>query len=142
MAATIRLSQQHSCSFAQVPRLYDANGNLIDDGNNLYQYDAFNRLRRVIRKPDNAVIAVYRYDALWRRTERIVTNTERLVTGNVNDQVKYFYDGWQEIEERRDEVTQQYVYGEWLDEPLTLDRDTNNDGVIDTTVFYHDDAKK
>ena len=35
------------------PRLYDDNGNLTDDGNLSYVYDAFNRLRRVIANGDN-----------------------------------------------------------------------------------------
>ncbi|HXF05340.1 MAG TPA: RHS repeat-associated core domain-containing protein, partial [Blastocatellia bacterium] len=37
--------------------------------------------------------------------------------------------------------TQQYVYGVWIDEPLTLDKDVNDDGAIDQTLFYHQDAK-
>jgi RHS repeat-associated protein len=123
-------------SFAGMPQLHDDNGNLIDDGRLRYQYDFANRLRRVTRKADNAVIAVYRYDAHSRRTERIVTNTT-----SFNDRVRYLYDGWQEIEERRDGLTQQYVYGMSIDEPLTLDRDANNDGAVDQTFFYHQDAK-
>jgi RHS repeat-associated protein len=123
-------------SFAGVPQLHDDNGNLIDDGTNRYQYDFANRLRGVVRKTDNALLAVYRYDAHGRRNERIVTNT-----ASFNDRVHYLYDGWQEIEERRANSTQQYVYGVWIDEPLTLDRDANNDGAIDRTFFYHQDEK-
>jgi RHS repeat-associated protein len=123
-------------SFAGVPQLHDDNGNLIDDGTNRYQYDFANRLRKVIRKADNAVIAVYRYDAHNRRNEKIVTHT----TG-FDDQVRYLYDGWQEFEERRATSTQQYVYAMWIDEPLTLDKDTNNDGVMDQSFFYHQDEK-
>jgi RHS repeat-associated protein len=123
-------------SFAGVTQPCDDNGNMVDEGVNRYEYDFANRLRRVVRKADNAVIAVYRYDAFGRRTERIVTNA-----GALDDRVRYLYDGWREIEERRAGATQQYVYGGWIDEPLTLDRDDNNDGVVDRTFFYHQDAK-
>jgi RHS repeat-associated protein len=123
-------------SFAGVPQLHDDNGNLIDDGTNRYQYDFANRLRRVIRKSDNAVIAVYRYDAHSRRSERIVRNTAAL-----KDQVTYLYDEWREIEEQKAGSIQQHVYGIWIDELLTLDRDVNNDGRIDETLFYHQDDK-
>jgi RHS repeat-associated protein len=123
-------------SFAGAPQLHDDNGSLIDDGTNRYQYDFANRLRKVIRKSDNAGIAIYHYDAHNRRNERIVTNT-----ASFDDRVRYLYDGWQEIEEQRASSTQQYVYGMWIDELLTLDKDTNNDRAIDQSFFYHQDAK-
>jgi RHS repeat-associated protein len=122
--------------FASVAQRHDDNGNVTDDGRNRYEYDALNRLRRVTRKSDNAVIAVYRYDAFNRRVERIVTNS-----GALNERVQYSYDGWREIEERRGNAVQQYVYGMWIDEPLTLDKDDNNDGVVDQTFYYHQDGK-
>lgn len=122
--------------FAGVQQRYDANGNLTDDGRNRYEYDALNRLRRVTRKSDNAVVAVYRYDAFNRRIERTVSNS-----GALNERVQYFYDGWREIEERRGAAVQQYVYGMWIDELLTLDRDQNNDGVVDQTFYYHQDGR-
>lgn len=122
--------------FAGVQQRHDANGNLTDDGRNRYEYDALNRLRRVTRKSDNAVIAVYRYDAFNRRVERTVTGS-----GALNERVQYFYDGWREIEERRVAAVQQYVYGMWIDEPLTLDKDDNNDGIVDQSFFYHQDGR-
>ena len=122
--------------FAGLPQLHDDNGNLVDDGRRIYQYDSANRLRRVIRKQDEATIASYRYDAFGRRTERIVTEA-----AGTPDRVRYFHDGWREIEERRDGFTQQYVYGPGLDEPLTLDRDNDGDGILDETFFYHQDGR-
>jgi RHS repeat-associated protein len=119
-----------------VAQRQDDNGNLSDDGRNRYEYDGLNRLRRVTRKSDNAVIAVYRYDAFNRRVERTVTNS-----GALNERVQYYYDGWREIEERRGTAVQQYVYGVWIDEPLTLDRDENADGVADQSFFYHQDGR-
>ncbi len=117
-------------------QIYSHSGNLIDDGTYLYEYDFANRLQKVIRKTDHAVIATYTYDAQNRRIERAVTNTT-----NFDDHVRYLYDGWREIEEQRDNSTQQYVYGMWIDEPLTLDRDNDGDGGIDETFFYHNDGK-
>jgi RHS repeat-associated protein len=119
-----------------VSQRHDDNGNLTDDGRNRYEYDALNRLHRVTRKSDNAVVALYRYDAFNRRIERTVTNSNTL-----NERVLYLYDGWQEVEERRGNTVQQYVYGMWIDEPLTLDRDDNNDGIVDQSFYYHQDGK-
>jgi RHS repeat-associated protein len=119
-----------------VSQRHDDNGNVTDDGRNRYEYDALNRLRRITRRSDNAVVAVYRYDAFNRRVERVVTNS-----GALNERVQYLYDGWREIEERRGSAVQQYVYGMWIDEPLTLDQDQNNDGVVDQTFYYHQDGK-
>jgi hypothetical protein len=45
----------------------DANGNLKDDGTNLYDYDYRNQLVRIRRKSDMAVIATYDYDGFCRR---------------------------------------------------------------------------
>lgn len=143
----------------------DDNGNLIDDGTKLYEYDFANRLRKVTRKSDKAVVAVYDYDTHNRRFKAFVTNS-RSDSANLNDRVMYFYDGWREIEEsrigsvqHRVGPSQQYVYGMWIDEPLTLDVDANNDGRIepgdtvgdgdsdrfdqkDKRFFYSEDGKK
>jgi RHS repeat-associated protein len=124
-------------SFAGVPQQYDDNGNLTDDGRNRYEYDAFNRLVRVTRKSDNARIATYRYDVFNRRIGRVVSNS-----GALDDAVQYFYDGWQEIEELRPTSTQQYVYGLWIDELVTMDKDRDNDGKIDATYYYHEDGRR
>ncbi len=148
-------------------QLSDDNGNLLDDGTNLYEFDFANRLRKVTRKSDRAVVAVYLYYADNRRFQATVTNS-RSATADLNGRVRYFYDRWRVIEEghvgtiqQRIGPTQQYVYGMWIDEPLTLDIDGNNDGRIepsDTTgdgdsdrfdqvnqdkrFFYSDDGKR
>ena len=51
---------------------HDQNGNLTDDGTQLYAYDFQNRLVRVTNKATSTVIANYKYDALGRRVERAV----------------------------------------------------------------------
>lgn len=115
---------------------HDKNGNRIDSGMYLYKYDFANRLSKVIQKTDNSVIAVYTYDVHNRRTARFVTNT-----ADFNTSVKYLYDGWRGIEEQTDSTTQQYVYGAWIDELLTMDKDNNGNGIIDETFFYHCDGR-
>jgi RHS repeat-associated protein len=53
------------------PFQYDAAGNMINDGNHSYTYDAENRLISV----DGGSTASYTYDALGRRVERVVGTT-------------------------------------------------------------------
>jgi RHS repeat-associated protein len=117
-------TRQHSSFNEIVSRngtaiLSDDNGNETDDGTYTYTYDAMNRLRTVTRKSDSALIAVYAYDALGRRIQNAVTNS-----GSLNGTTNFYLDGQQEIEERNgaNALTQQYVYGIYLDEPLVLDR--------------------
>ena len=60
---------------------YDANGNLTNDANYAYQYDALYRLTNVVCRTNGASILANRYDGLGRRVEAIRngTNTERYV---------------------------------------------------------------
>jgi RHS repeat-associated protein len=106
---------------------YDQNGNLLSSSGLGYQWDYKNRLRRVCSLPANAmsctapgalVIATYGYDAMNRRIRKAVTNF-----GSLNGTTNFYYDGWRTIEERdgSDALTQQYTYGIYIDEPLTLD---------------------
>ncbi len=121
---------------------FDDNGNQMDDGSLTYEWDYANRLRRVTRKSDGQVIAEYAYDAWNRRVRKIVTHSASL-----NGTTDFGYDDWQAIEERDvgDVVTQQYVYGRRVDEPLTMD--VNLDGGNDATDpgdsrrFLHHDAQ-
>jgi hypothetical protein len=96
---------------------YDSNGNLISStGTALaYEWDYKNRLRQVCTltgtatncaSPGASAIATYSYDAMGRRTRKTVTNTVSL-----NGTTNFFYDGWQNLEERNgaDTETQQYV---------------------------------
>jgi RHS repeat-associated protein len=48
----------------------DANGNLKDDGTNLYDYDYRNQLVRIRRRSDLAVIGTYDYDGVGRRVAK------------------------------------------------------------------------
>jgi RHS repeat-associated protein len=117
---------------------HDDNGNVTDDGAFTFAWDYANRLRTVTRKSDGARIAVYAYDALYRRIRKVVTNS-----GALNGTTDFYLDGWRVIEERNgaDGVTQQYVYGVGIDEPLVLDQNRNGDGTAtgtsDRRLFYH-----
>jgi RHS repeat-associated protein len=120
--------------FGTITLQYDANGNVIDDGTNLYQYDAFNRLRSITRKADGAIIANYRYDAQNRRTVRNVTGMASL-----NENVRYYYDGWNEIQDTRPGLASQYVNGPDLDDLVEL-RQKKADGTT-LSFFYHNDGR-
>ena len=120
---------------------YDEDGNETNDGTYAYTYDAENRLTSVTRDSDSALIAVYSYDALGRRIQKVVTND-----GALNGTTDYAYDGWQDIEEHNGAgtLTQQYVYGIGIDEPLVMDRNLNGDatatGPGDQRLFYSQNA--
>ena len=95
--------------------LSDFSGNTSDDGTNLYSYDEENRLVKVSVKLTSVVLGQYQYDAFGRRVSKI---------DNFAVQTFYYYDGWRTIEEQSSVgVTQAtYVFGNYLDEALTMDR--------------------
>jgi RHS repeat-associated protein len=107
-----------------IPLLYDNNGNLLEDGINLYEHDYENRLIKVSRKTDRSILGAYKYDALGRRIEKqtsVVTTT-------------YYYDENRVIEEQVDGSTDViYVYGIGVDEVLTMECDNN-------TSYFHTDS--
>jgi len=126
-------------------RSHDKNGNLTDEdvlsvGTDTYafEWDHFNRLQRVKRKSDGAVVAVYVYDAFGRRIRKVVTNSD-----NLNGNTDFYYDNWRVFEEwdGTDTLIQQYVYGNYIDEVLVLDRNQNGDttaiSTSDQRLFYH-----
>src|ERR1051325_258636 len=123
-------------AFAGVTQVHDDNGNLIEDGLYRYQYDFANRICRVIGKTDDDVIAVYRYDAFNRR----ITSSSRNAHGFI-ETVEYRYDDWREIEEKRNNSMQQYVYGPGVDEQLTMDRYSGSGVRLAGTLFYHHDDR-
>ncbi len=70
-------------------------------------------------KSSGELIAVYSYDALGRRIQKVVTNS-----GSLDGTTDYYYDGQQDIEEHNGAgtLTQQYVYGNDINEVLVIDR--------------------
>jgi RHS repeat-associated protein len=122
--------------------LSDDNGNEFDDGTYLFTWDYHNRLRTVTRKSDDALIAVYSYDAAGRRISKVVTNS-----GSLNGSTVFYLDDGREIEERdaANALLQQYVYGSYIDEPLVLDRNLDANSVAndagDQRLFYNQDVQ-
>jgi RHS repeat-associated protein len=97
------------------------NGNIIDDGIRTYQYDALNRLGVVKKKSSGNTIAAYSYDAIGRRTRKVVTNGG--ITGTVaNSTFRYTYDGQQIVEELdgSNSTTRQFVWGQYIDELVQM----------------------
>ncbi|MDF1665703.1 MAG: hypothetical protein P1V97_28345, partial [Planctomycetota bacterium] len=90
-----------------VARTHDNNGNLTDDGTNLYEYDALNRLVKVTRKSDSVVIAIHGWDAQSRRVLHTVTD------GINNSDLRFFYKHGALIEETNASGTlvKQHVFG-------------------------------
>src|SRR5664279_1679874 len=109
-----------------IPVLSDFNGNTNDDGTQLYIYDEENRLVQVQAKTTHAVLGQYQYDALGRRISK---------TDNFGVQTLFYYDGWRTVEEQSSTgVTQAtYVFGNHLDELLTMDRGGQ-------PYYYHQNA--
>jgi RHS repeat-associated protein len=88
---------------------YDANGNLVGDGANTYDWDGANRLVRVLR--GGVEVARFAYDGLGRRVQKTTT-------GGVTHQ--YVYDSDDILEERLSNgPTRRYVHGPTrVDQPL------------------------
>ena len=106
---------------------YDANGNLKADASYVYSYDEENRLT-IVQTSTLAFVASYEYDALQRRVGTF---------GSVAF-TTYYYDDKRIIEDHQFiGLTQQtqatYVYGNYIDEILTMDRDAQ-------TYYYHQNA--
>jgi RHS repeat-associated protein len=123
----------------------DKNGNITDDNKRELKYDAFNRVKEVIRKSDGQTVAEYTYDSMNRRFRKVVSNSG--IEGNTtNGTTEYFYKDWQNIEEQdgSNNVIRQYVYGRYIDETLAMDDRSGgqtvsdlNDGSGDDRLFYH-----
>lgn len=105
---------------------YDLNGNTLSDPSNSYtSYDFKNRLLTV--NGIGGVSAEYKYDALGRRIQKIISPG--------SNTLNYYYDGKVIIEERNssDEVQATYVYGENIDEILNMKRGSTN-------YYYHQNS--
>jgi RHS repeat-associated protein len=95
----------------------------------VYQHDEENRLTNVTRISDNAPVGHYDYDALGRRVQKIANPAGTSTT------IQYFYDDARIIEEQNSSGMTQatYVYGNYVDEILTMDRGGQ-------TYYYHQNA--
>jgi RHS repeat-associated protein len=105
------------------PVVSDFNGNTTNYGPSGYQYDEENRLIKAVSGPVMTVRGQYQYDAFGRRVAKL---------DFFGNQTFYYYDGWRTIEEQTSAgVTQAtYIFGNYLDETLTMDRGGH-------TYYYH-----
>jgi RHS repeat-associated protein len=107
---------------------YDNDGDLTNDGTYQYQYDEEHRLTNVTRTADSALVGRYQYDALGRRVQKIANPAGTPAT------TQYFYDDTRVVEEQSDGATQAtYVYGNYVDEILTMNRGGQ-------TYYYYQNA--
>lgn len=106
---------------------YSADGNPGNNAALQYQFDEENRLVSEMRLFDGKVCQ-YQYDALNRRVQKAPTSPGACIAGT------YYYDSTRVIEEQDGGVTQAtYVYGNGIDEILTMDRGGQ-------TYYYYPDA--
>ena len=89
---------------------YDPNGNLTNYDAKVFTYDVFNRLVEV--RSNGQAVAQYVYDALNRRTEKIVGAQTTFS----------YYSGDDLIEEVTGGQTNRYVYQDAIDSPVAMIR--------------------
>jgi RHS repeat-associated protein len=110
------------------PISYDADGNTLADGTLTYAHDEENRITRATRSVDGAIWQ-YQYDALGRRVAKAPLPSAPSST------TLYYYDDARIVEEQDGLGATQatYVYGNYVDELLTMDRGGQ-------TYYYHQNA--
>jgi len=110
---------------------YDTAGNLTNDGQFEYTFDAENRLTKADRIVAGTLVAAgsYKYDALGRRSEKTAHSMGGTTT-------RYSYDGAQVLSEYNGNniMQRRYVYGPGIDNPLMVLEGT-------TKKYLHIDGK-
>ena len=96
LAITIGQNRMTAVS-SQFPCTYDANGNLLTDGANTYEYDAWNRLARA--KVNNKWFA-YEHDALGRRIVEGSNPGNSNLDDRPTDIELYYNASWQVVQEK------------------------------------------
>ena len=92
-----------------VSKSHDEDGNLIDDGSKVYDWDAENRLQKVSNQ-SGVTLAEYYYDYRGRRIGKI---TYPQAEGG-ESVILFYYDGWNllaEIDLNTDQVLRKYTWG-------------------------------
>ena len=129
---------------AWVQPKYDAVGNMTTvpqpgDPTKAYtcQYDAWNRLVKVVDASTGDTVAQYAYDGAKRRT---VKNT---YTAGVLSETRHFFytdpQNWQVVEERvgiSSSAERQFIWGlRYIDDLLVRDRDTTGSGTFNERLY-------
>jgi RHS repeat-associated protein len=111
------------------PLTYDANGNLLNDGQYTYAYDIENRLITSTRDSDSALVGQYFYDAAGRRIISLISPAGSFETNVM------IYDGCRILEEENAAGLAEaiYTYGVNVDEALTMVRGAD-------IYYYHPNA--
>jgi RHS repeat-associated protein len=99
---------------------YDTQGNLTGDGTNTYVWDVRNRLTQI--KQGATVTASFEYDALNRRTKKIIGTAS----------TEYLHDGLTPVQEKRVGDVTQLITGPGIDDYLS--RITTTIGATPTTT--------
>jgi RHS repeat-associated protein len=110
------------------PLSYDSDGDLINDGVYLYQYDEEHRLTCVTTGVScSTSVGQYQYDALGRRVLKTALGAPTAIL--------YLYDNLRIVEEEDPAFATHatYVYGNYVDEILTMDRGGS-------AYYYHQNA--
>jgi RHS repeat-associated protein len=107
---------------------HDHNGNLTGDGQFSHEYDENNRLIRVTQLSDSIVVGEYVYDALGRRVIKLADGDG----DSIQTETRFYYDDARAIEDQDGIGTTLaiYVFGNYVDEVLTMDR-------LGSRYFYH-----
>ena len=114
---------------------YDFAGNMTTDAAGyVYYYDYENRLTK-ITDAEPCDVAVYSYDALGRRIEKITYDP----CGVADTTTRYYYDGWRVLAETDGDGVRQreYAYGNYIDETLIM-TDNRSGEAEDDHYYLHD----
>lgn len=97
-------------------------------------YDFDNRMVEYVDVA-NGQRHTYAYDALNRRIARVVD------ADGTADETRYFYDDWRVCEEQdgAGATLATYVYGEYMDDVLNMQRDTDASGTPEDYLYHTDD---
>jgi RHS repeat-associated protein len=103
---------------------YDTQGNLTGDGTNTYVWDVRNRLTQI--KQGATVTASFEYDALNRRTKKIIGAAS----------TEYLHDGLTPVQEKRVGDITQLITGPGIDDYLSRITTTTGTTPVTTTRNY------
>ncbi|MCX6580467.1 MAG: Ig-like domain-containing protein [Candidatus Aminicenantes bacterium] len=110
---------------------YDNNGNMTGFDKAGYVYNWKNQLVKV--STGTGVNLEYKYDALNRRTARIIKTPESKTV------IRYVHDGYRVLEERDEQGTlkYRYTYGNGIDERIEMEkREVKPDGTVAYKSYY------